>query len=79
MADFNSEMKALKDQVQRDAWADLRATTEAHNAKAQKKADAANAAAARIAAKYGQRLSRTFRLGNGPDSVAMRPRMPEFL
>lgn len=71
---YESEIAALRESVHRESKADLAATTAAHNARAQQKVDAANAAAAKIAAKYGKKIGRGFILTNGLNSTEYRPR-----
>jgi hypothetical protein len=71
VADMKSEINALVEQVRREAASDAKATAAAHNAKVQAKINAANAALARIAAKYGKKAPGKFKAdfigGNSAD------------
>lgn len=71
MATMKEEIDALVAQVRREAGEAAKATASAHNAKTESRIAAANAALARIAAKYGKPVKGKFKAdfvgGNNPD------------
>ena len=70
MDDMKSEIAALVDRVRRESWAEAEATASAHNAKAEQRLAAANAALAAIGRKYGKpargKFKSDFLGGNNP-------------